>query len=221
MPELYDSLYRLGYQSDGIMTHYGPVLRALEPLVAFEKIDTVLDVGSSHGGGVSAMWKMGVRASGVDVAPAAVALAESKYGAEPSRCVAKCWTAAPATSLPFDDRAFDALVSTDVLEHLAEEDVERAVEELGRVTSRWMLLKISNRHETTRMETTRSPFGRGTYAGDAWARFNVTVPRHLHTAVHNQSWWVARFERAGFRYNATIRVASWACCAFILERRLL
>ena len=220
MPELYDSLYKLGYQSDGIMVHYGPVLRALELLVATEEIATVLDVGSSHGGGVSAMWKMGLRASGVDVAPTAVALAESKHGSDPSRCVVKCWTASPATRLPFESRAFDALVSTDVLEHLAEEDVDAAVDEIARVTARWMLLKISNRHETTRMETTRAPFGRGTYAGDAWARFNVTVPRHLHTAVHNQSWWVDRFERTGFRFNATIRVASWACCAFIMQRSL-
>ena len=119
MPELYDSLYKLGYQNDGIMTHYSPVLKSLLMLVASDPtIERVLDVGSSHGGGVKALWTMGLLASGVDVAPTAIALAESRHGADPNKCVPPCWTATPATRLPFADRAFDALISTDVLEHL-------------------------------------------------------------------------------------------------------
>ena len=222
MPELYDSLYKLGYQSDNLMVHYGPVLRALRTLQASDpSLNRVLDVGSSHGGGVRAMWSMGLLASGVDIAPAAVALATAQHGANPIKCVGPCWSAAPATALPFADGAFNALVSTDVLEHLAEEDVERAVRELARVTSTWMLLKISNRHEATRMETTRAPFAkdRGTYAASAKRQYYVTLPRHLHTAVHDQAWWVAQFERVEFEYNATIRVPAWACCAFVLRRR--
>ena len=222
MSKLYDSLYKLGYQSDNLMVHYAPVLRALRTLLGSDpSLNRVLDVGSSHGGGVRAMWSMGLRASGVDVAPAAVALAAAQHGADPINCVGPCWSAAPATALPFAGGAFDALVSTDVLEHLAEEDVERAVRELTRVTSKWMLLKISNRHESTRMEATRAPFAkdRGTYAALAKREYNVTLPRHLHTAVHEQAWWVAQFERAAFEFNATIRVPTWACCAFVLRRR--
>ena len=76
MPDLYDSLYKLGYQSDGIMTHYSPVLKSLRALVAADPtVKRGLDVGSSHGGGVKAMWTMGLLASGVDVAPTAIALA--------------------------------------------------------------------------------------------------------------------------------------------------
>lgn len=222
MPELYDSLYRLGYGSDNLMVHYSPVLKSLRMLVASDpSVERVLDVGSSHGGGVRAMWSMGLLASGVDIAPAAVALATAQHGANPIKCVGPCWSAARATALPFADGAFDALVSTDVLEHLAEEDVERAVRELARVTSTWMLLKISNRHEATRMETTRAPLAkdRGTYAASAKRQYNVTLPRHLHTAVHEQAWWVAQFERAAFELNATIRVPAWACCAFVLRRK--
>ena len=222
MPDLYDSLYKLGYQSDGIMTHYSPVLKSLRALVASDlTVKRVLDVGSSHGGGVKAMWTMGLLASGVDVAPTAIALAESRHGANPSQCVPPCWTATPATRLPFADRAFDALISTDVLEHLEEVDVEQAVAELARVTRAWMLLKISNRHEFANPQSTRAPLGtrnHSTFAAAAKWRFNLSVPRHLHTAVHGQAWWVARFNRAGFRLNATIPVPGWACCAFTMKR---
>lgn len=216
--EVYDSLYKLGYASDGTMVHYTPVLKTLKNMLARESIRTVLDVGSSHGGGVAAIWNMGLIASGVDVAPTAVKKAAETHGSDPSKCVQRCWTASPATTLPFPDEAFDALISTDVLEHLEETDVERATRELARVTSRWMLLKISNRHEATRMQTTRAPFARGTYTSSARTQFNVTLPRHLHTAVHPQAWWVERFGRVRFVLNSSIPVPGWACCAFVLRR---
>ena len=222
MAELYEALYRLGYGSDGLMVHYAPVLKTVAPLVAEGAVRTVLDVGSSHGGGVSALWTMGARASGVDVSPTAVAMARDRHGDNASQCVEPCWSAAPATALPFADGAFDALMSTDVLEHLQEEDVEAAVRELARVTRAWMFLKISNRHESVRMNRTRTAFSnetclRCTYTEAARVRFGVDVPKHLHAAVHPERWWVQRFARAGFVHNATIPVPGWACCAFVLR----
>ena len=55
------------------------------------------------------------------------------HGSNRSRCVPPCFQRAPATALPFADGSFDAVMSTDVLEHLAESEVDAAVGELTRV----------------------------------------------------------------------------------------
>ena len=222
MAELYDALYRLGYHINASSMHYADVLVALRPFVRTGTVRTVLDVGCSSGAGVHALWRMGLRASGVDVSETAVQQAHARFGAPPERCVGRCWTAAPATRLPFADGAFDAVLSTDVLEHLDDEDVDLVAHELARVAKQWMFLKISNRTEHERMERTGIPSDRTrTFAAAAAEEFNVTVPTHLHTAVHHPEWWTTRFAAVGFGYNATIRTPPRACCAFALQRKAL
>lgn len=216
--ELYETIYRLGYSSEGLMLHYRPILAQIKSLVDNgEGLHSVLDVGCSHGGGVNALWKMGLKASGVDVSTTAVNLARARQGDNPQSCVGACWQQADATALPFSDSSFDAIMSTDVLEHLEPPDVDKAVAELARVARRWLLLKISNRAEYTRMQTARAPFGNGTFASEARRKFGRTLPPQLHASVHDADWWISKFKKVGFAYHSTIRVPSWACCAFVLR----
>lgn len=216
--ELYETIYRLGYSSQGLMLHYNPILAELKHMVGRgEGVHSVLDVGCSHGGGVKALWNMGLNASGVDVSTTAVKMARERQGDNPQSCVGTCWQQATATALPFADLSFDAIMSTDVLEHLEPPDVDTAVAQLARVARKWMLLKISNRPEYTRMQTAKAPFGNGTFANEVRRMFRSTLPPQLHASVHGADWWIAKFKTVGFVHHRTIHVPSWACCAFVLR----
>jgi SAM-dependent methyltransferase len=219
--ELYETIYRLGYSSEGLMLHYNPILSELKRMVGrSEGAHSVLDIGCSHGGGVKALWKMGLNASGVDVSTTAVTMARERHGDNPQSCVGTCWQQATATALPFPDSSFDAIMSTDVLEHLEPPDVNIAVGELARVAQTWLLLKISNRPEYTRMQTAKAPFGNDTFAKEARRQFHRDLPPQLHASVHDADWWIAKFKAVGFVHHRTIQVPSWACCAFVLKNAL-
>ena len=47
--------------------------------------------------------------------------------------------------LPFEDQSFDTVVSTDCLEHLAEDDLPLAIREIARVARRQVYLRIATR----------------------------------------------------------------------------
>ena len=200
------------------MVHYNPILAELKRMTSQgEGVQSVLDVGCSHGGGVKALWNMGLHASGVDVSTTAVRMARQRQGDNPQSCVGPCWQQASVTTLPFADSSFDAIISTDVLEHLDPPDVDTAVAELARVARTWMLLKISNRVESNRMQAIRAPFTNDTFANEARRRFRRDLPPQLHASIHGADWWIAKFKAAGFGHHRTIRVPSWACCAFVLR----
>lgn len=217
--ELYEAIYRLGYGSEGLMVHYNPILAEIKRIAGRgQGIRSVLDVGCSHGGGVKALWNMGLTASGVDLSMTAVNMARERQGDNPQFCVSKCWQQASATALPFANSSFDAIMSTDVLEHLDPPEVDAAVTELARLARKWMLLKISNRAESNRMQTIKAPFANGTFAKEVRHRYKRDVPPQLHTSIHDAAWWISKFKAAGFDYHRTISVPSWACCAFVLRR---
>ena len=111
--ELYEALYKAGYGSEGTMLHYHSVLAEVKSAIASNgHVKSVLDVGCSHGGGVKALWDLGITASGVDISPTAIALARKRHGDRPGKCIGTCWQAASAISLPFANSSFDAIMST-------------------------------------------------------------------------------------------------------------
>ncbi len=220
--ELYETIYRLGYSSEGLMVHYQPILAEVKRIAGLgQDLRSVLDVGCSHGGGVKALWNLGLVASGVDVSTTAVNMARARQGENPLFCVNRCWQQASATALPFANASFDAIMSTDVLEHLDPEEVDTAVAELARVARKWMLLKISNRVEANRMQAIRAPFANGTFAKEVRRRYKRELPGQLHASIHGATWWIDKFKAVGFLYDRTIRVPPWACCAFVLRRATL
>ena len=216
--ELYEALYAVGYGSEGSMLHYQPMLEEVKKL---KHVHSVLDVGCSHGGGVEALWKMGIRASGIDISSNAIDMAHVRHG-DNALCVEKCWQVAPATSLPFANFTFDAIISTDVLEHLDPTEVEQAVSELSRVTRTWLVLKIANRHEGSRMDRIKAPIGKmpsDTFAKIIREKHKRDLPENLHNVVQNSEWWISKFEAAGFELFHKVRLARWACCGFVLRKK--
>lgn len=124
----------------------------------------VLDVGCGMGLIVRTLLRRGVDARGVDVAVAPMAWANERA---PDR-----FQQGSMLELPFDDEAVDTIVSTDVLEHLDDADVPRALSELARVARRYAFISLSTAPD----------------------RDNV-----WHLAIHDRTWWEQQFLTAGFR----------------------
>jgi len=137
---------------------------------------SVLDVGTGMGGLVFALLKEGINARGVDVAPVAI---ESGNTKAPGR-----FTLGSILELPFADATFDTVVCTDVLEHLAPADVERALRELARVARSNVYLVVS---------TVADRDG-------SW-----------HLTIQPREWWERRCFAAGLRtHPRAMRVLPYA-----------
>jgi SAM-dependent methyltransferase len=108
----------------------------------------LLDAGCGTGGFLRWMLDQGSfgMAAGVDLAASAVTLARERVPEADLQ-------AAPLSALPFDEAAFDLVVSNDVLQHVHEDDVERSVRELHRVLEHdGTLLLRTNGARTIRRE---------------------------------------------------------------------
>ena len=132
------------------------------------------------------LWKHGLTAVGVDIAPTAVALAIKTRGL--GRCgTHPCFQAASAKALPFLDKSVDAIMSSDVLEHIHMQDVDVVIHELGRVARKYIVLKIATRHEINRAPVQ-----------SLHRRKKFEHVQHLHLTVMPISQWKTRFEQQGF-----------------------
>jgi ubiquinone/menaquinone biosynthesis C-methylase UbiE/predicted nucleic acid-binding Zn-ribbon protein len=96
---------------------------------------SVLDVGCGFGALVHALLREGIDARGVDIAPVAI---DHANATSPGR-----FQVGSILALPFPDGAFDTVVCTDCLEHLAESDVQVALRELARVARKNVFIVVS------------------------------------------------------------------------------
>lgn len=131
--DIYEPLFQKGYTKKSDRAK--PSLDALElwQEVSGVEFENILDVGCAWGKTLNYWKKKNVPAVGVDVSPKIV-----------RRCNNNDLEAhlASATDLSmFDDNQFDLYMSTDVYEHLREEDMEAAIKEAIRVTRRYVLIR--------------------------------------------------------------------------------
>ena len=138
--------------------------RIAEQIVMTCGIGRTLDVGSGEGLLVASLLRRGVDAYGVDVSEVVTAHCNRRM---PGR-----FTQGSVLELPFEDASFQTVASTDCLEHLAPEDVPKALKEIHRVASRFVFLQIA---------TTPDRDG------------------HWHLTVEGRAWWEAKCFEAGFR----------------------
>ena len=164
---LYNEAYRRGYHK-GFSDSRAP--RFVRFLLDTASFDSVLDVGCARGWAVKQFLDAGKHAMGVDASLEPII----DRGALDLR-----W--GTATDLPFDDGQFEAVVSTDMMEHLAPDDVPVAIREFLRVASHCTAHQIATRpagHPRTR----------------EW--FDNINP---HLTVRPIDWWVEMFERVGWK----------------------
>ena len=191
---LYEQLYaRAGYHANSSTTHAEAAVRLLSDMGTF----SVLDVGCSHGRGVELLWRSGHVAAGVDVSATAVRRALELRRNHPNCGPHPCFSVGGLSKvmrLPFADSSFDAVMSTDVLEHVAPGEVDAAIDELGRVTRRVMVLQIATATEkhTRALNTLHR----------AHTFEEVTT---LHATIQPLAWWRARFAT---RLHANVSITS-------------
>lgn len=161
----YQAQYDRYWQSaDRVGESSGNMDRASELIVTTCGVGRILDVGSGEGLLVASLLRRGVDAYGVDVSEIVTARCNRRM---PGR-----FTHGSVLSLPFEDASFQTVVSTDCMEHLAPEDVPKALKEIHRVASRFVFLQIA---------TTPDRDG------------------HWHLTVEGRAWWETKCFEAGFR----------------------
>jgi SAM-dependent methyltransferase len=153
---LYAELYRRqaegGYtDSYGHTNHGGRFADHLKRVGAV----SVLDVGCGHNEFVRALRERGIRAWGVDFAcPGADQLVD-------------------VLELPFADKSWEWVTAWDMLEHLRPEQVDRALEELARVSDKFAFT-IAHRPS-----------------------YHTVDGRPLHPTVEPPEWWLTQLRRFG------------------------
>ncbi len=123
----------------------------------------ILDVGCGMGLLVRSLVRKGVDARGVDIAEAPIE--------EANRIASGRFEVGSILAIPRADGEFQTVICTDLLEHVAERDVPRALSELYRVCSRFCYVRLS-------VEPDRD---------NRW-----------HLTVRERDWWLQRFFEAGF-----------------------
>jgi SAM-dependent methyltransferase len=101
-------------------------LAAVRDLVEPKPGERVLDLGTAGGAIAHFLSTFGCEAVGVDAEPDAVASARALFPRA-------SFEVADVTRLPFPDGSFDKAVAADLVEHLADDDLERMLAEVARV----------------------------------------------------------------------------------------
>ena len=125
---------------------------------------SILDVGCGMGAVVKEFCKRGIEAYGVDVASKPI-----EYN---NKEVPDHFFNNSILELPFKDNNFNTVITTDCLEHIRTEDIDKAIKELFRVTKRNFYVRLSMRED----------------CDSRW-----------HLTIKDREWWEKRFLDAGFK----------------------
>lgn len=200
--KMYEYLYsKLGYHKQLGISHAIPLIKG--PLShMFSETSTrnqlhVLDVGCSHGLGVQTLWQHGFCGSGLDISPTAVSMARQHRHPPPglSCAMPPSFRVGSAGALPWPEASFDAIISTDVLEHVPTKLVPAMVREMTRVTRRALLLKIAMEPEGEVMRHGEKGDQRRGFVGRL--KGDVKQAGSLHETVEDSAWWISQFESGG------------------------
>tara|TARA_R110001583_G_scaffold10069_3_gene46994 strand:- start:923 stop:1528 length:606 start_codon:yes stop_codon:yes gene_type:complete len=131
--QLYDELYNDGYHDiKKNMSHSRNLIKIINDTTPKNK--KILDVGCSHGFAVDQLIKLRYNAYGIDIADKAIeycinrGLVNCKYS--------------NANNIDFEDDMFDIILSTDTLEHIPTEDIDKVINEFNRITKKEAFLFI-------------------------------------------------------------------------------
>ncbi|WP_020582698.1 class I SAM-dependent methyltransferase [Endozoicomonas elysicola] len=161
----YDDYWK---SDDRIGESSGDMERIAEQIVLSCGVGRTLDIGSGEGLLVASLLNRGIEAYGLDVSKVVTTRCNQRM---PDR-----FTHGSVLELPFEDASFQTVVSTDCMEHLAPEDVTKALKEIHRVAGRYVFLQLA---------TTADRDG------------------HWHLTVEGRAWWEKKCFEVGFRKHPT------------------
>ena len=159
--EVYSELYRRGYRGGKKFT--GNTWAKITTLIC--QYQTVLDVGCARGDGCRYFITAGKQPKGCDVAEIAV---------KATKALGIDTQLASATQLPYATGEFDMVFSSDVVEHLVEDDVPSAIDEMVRVSREWVSLQIAcskSKHTAQAQEVGLTNFHLTIWNHDKWRTF--------------------------------------------------
>jgi SAM-dependent methyltransferase len=145
----------------------------------------VLDAACGVGYGTQFLAAEAAHVVGVDLDPATVDYARTRYGAPNAE-----FAAGDVTGLPFADASFDVACSFETIEHVA--DPARALDELARVLRPDGLLAVSTPHVPRTNDSPANPHHRveldrhdlEELLGARFSRVEIFGQRRLQTAGH-------------------------------------
>lgn len=174
--KLYDTLYGEGYHIGDEIVNIGRDFTNM--IVENYNFKSILDIGCSQGLAVQQYQKLGIAASGVDVS--SLGIKKAKELGIPN-CVQ-----GSILKIPFKTNKFDAVVSTDVLEHLHPDDLEKGLYEVCRVARKYMFLKIAQKKE-----------GNKRWIKLIKEKYSQQFPDidNLHMSVYRHHHWIEHIEK--------------------------
>lgn len=139
--EIYEKIYELGYQSPD---NWRKSLSydSIDSIVNQFQFNTILDIGCASGRFVRRFRELGKKAYGIDISEKAIKTAH-KLG------ITSC-KLGNILDIPFSNGIFDAVFTTDTLEHIHPDDVDQAIKEIGRVSSNYIFVHVSSKKEAKR-----------------------------------------------------------------------
>ena len=174
--EKYSDCYtRSYYRLSGHREH--KVLKNLREITG-----SYLDVGCGRGEVIQEARKRGIDAKGCEIVP--------------YLCDGETIVEGGLDGLPFEDRAFDYVSCYDVVEHLPEEDVDKAISELLRVTNKVLFVTTNDGPSVVDgmvLHLTRKPF---LWWTEKLSRDGWHVQGGTYSASKNDWHW--RVERSSY-----------------------
>lgn len=119
-----------GYDSGGLIEQRLELIRKIIP----SDVSSILDAGCGNGVITNALHP-NYDVTGLDLSDAAL-----EYVQAPK-------VKASVTSIPFPDKAFDLVMCNEVLEHLDDNDLSKAISELSRCAARYCLISVPNQEQ--------------------------------------------------------------------------
>lgn len=163
LKEMYNDYWKYYFPIHSSFMNHTPVTWLINsPL----KFDTVLEIGTGNGESIEKLIKSGKDARGIEF---------SNYLFE--NCLKHKFPKGEVEEgdvrkIKFPDNCFDVVCAFDVLEHLQEKDVLKAIREIYRVTNKYFFGTISHRI-------------------DHYKKFHLTVKQ--------PQWWINQFLSVGFK----------------------
>ena len=166
----------------------GPIVKAWEELF---RPKNVLDIGCGRGTFIGYLRGVGIEAAGFDFSEFAVNHPYPKCNKEWIRK----WDAIK-TPWPYENNSFDLVIVLDLMEHIYEDDIDKVISEIYRVTGKYAFLQIA---------TVGGGSGYEIHEKEYILKKGETVPMELqgsavagHVTVCDETYWMQKFKKAGW-----------------------
>lgn len=135
-----------GYRNpDGFWGGCLPIVKAWKDIFKLERCNSdtglckCLDVGCGRGQFVATLRKMGVEGWGFDFSEWAI---NNRYKECQDGWIIR-HDAIDRNGWPYGDRAFDLVLALDIMEHIYTDDLDFVIDEIYRVSKKWVFLQIA------------------------------------------------------------------------------